>query len=127
MKTKRIFIVDDDRLIQNLLEYTFIGKEGYDVNVYSNAEACIGNLEKKPDVIILDHGFMGKEVTLMTGLEALGKIKELDASIPVIILSAMNNQELISNYYSKGATDYIAKEGFFLNSLFESIENILQK
>lgn len=126
MIENRVFVVDDDRLIQNFLEYTFVGKEGYSVNVFSNAEDCISNLDKKPDIIILDHNFIGKEEELMTGLEALEKIRKTDALVPVIILSKIEDHELISNYFSKGATDYIPKEGFFVNHLFERIDAIFQ-
>jgi len=124
MNEKIIFVVDDDRLIQNLLEYTFVSKEGYSVNVFSNAEDCILNLDKKPNIIVLDHNFIGKEENLMTGLEAIEKIRIIDASIPVIILSNIQNPELIKDYYSKGATEYIPKEGFFINQLFETFERL---
>ena len=126
MREKIVFIVDDDRLIQNFLEYTFIGKEGFSVNVFSNSEDCLNNLHRNPDIIILDHNFIGKEGHLMTGLEALDKIRKVDASVPVIILSTEDDQEIINCYYSRGITEYISKEGYFINHLFEAIDKILK-
>jgi DNA-binding NtrC family response regulator len=35
MTEKKVFVVDDDRLIQNFLEYALLGKGGYEVIVFT--------------------------------------------------------------------------------------------
>jgi two-component system, NtrC family, response regulator AtoC len=127
MTEKKVFVVDDDRLIQNFLEYALLGKGGYEVIVFTTAEECIINLDRKPDIIVLDHSFLGLEEPLMTGLEALEKIRTTNLSVPVIILSSIEDPELIRDYFAKGATEFIIKKGYFINHLFESIEKIIQK
>jgi DNA-binding NtrC family response regulator len=124
MENRLVFVADDDRMIQNFLEYTIINKEGYSVKVFSNAEDCINNLNMKPDIIIMDHDFQEKEKHLMSGMEALVEIKKRDTSIPVIILSQLNDTNLIKSYYSNGATNYISKDGFFINKLYDTFERI---
>lgn len=124
MKEKMVFIVDDDKLIRHFLEYSFIGREGFEVRTFSKAEDCISNLHQSPDCIILDHFFLGKEEALMTGLEALEKIRHVNKAVPVIVLSNIHDKDLINNYFSKGATDYIIKEGFFLNKLFDTFNEL---
>ena len=119
MKEKVIFIVDDDKLIQHFLEYTFIGREGCSVNVFSKAEDCIKNLDKNPDCIILDHYFLGNEGCLMTGLEALHEIRAINKDVPVIVLTNNQDKDLINNYLVNGATSYVIKEGFFINKLLD--------
>ena len=126
MIEKKVFIVDDDRLIQNFLEYALLGKGGYEVSVFPTAEECIMNLDRKPDIIVLDHSFLGKEEPLMTGLEALKKIRSTNSSVAVIILSSIEDSELIREYFEKGATEFIIKKGYFINYIFESIDKILQ-
>ena len=123
MKEKKVFIVDDDKLIRHFLEYSFIGKEGYAVNVFSKAEDCIENLDKRPDYIILDHLFLGNGESLMTGLDALLKIRNIDKTVSVIVLSNIHDNELKCNYLANGATKFILKEGFFLNKLFDTFDN----
>lgn len=125
MKSRLIFVVDDDRLIQNLLEYTICSKEGVEVNVFKSSEDCLQNLEKKPDVIILDHHFISDDKPVMTGLEALVEIRKREKSVPVIILSGQNNETLIEEYYKKGATSYISKKGYFINNLLETCDRVL--
>jgi CheY-like chemotaxis protein len=125
MKNKLIFVVDDDRLIQNLLEYTISSKEGYKVTVFPCSEDCIQNLEKKPDIIILDHHFISKDKPLMTGLEALVEIRKREKSVPIIILSNQNNEQVVQEYIAKGATSYIPKRDYFITSVLETCDQML--
>ncbi len=124
MKEKLIFVVDDDKIIQNFIEYSIIGREGFTTKVFSKAEDCINNLDKNPDCIILDHYYLGQDESLMTGLEALIKIRGINKSVPIIILSNNTDTELISTYIEKGATTYILKEGYFINNLWNTFDNL---
>lgn len=124
-KEKIVFVVDDDRIIQHFLEYSLIGKEGYSVKIFSKAEDCLNNLNLNPDLIILDHSFIGMNEPLMTGLEALIKIRDINSTVPVIVLSQSQDDELINEYVSNGASTYIPKEGTFLNTLIETFEEIM--
>lgn len=126
MKNRLIFIVDDDRLIQNLLEYTIIGKEGYDVKAFKSSEECIRNLDQKPDVIVLDHNFYSEDENLMNGLEALVEIRKIDKTVPVIILTNQEDEKLIKEYYDKGATSYIIKNDYFISTVIDRCEQVLQ-
>ena len=125
MEEKIIFIVDDDKVIQHFLEYSLVGRDGYNVKVFSKAEDCINNLDKNPDCIILDHFYIGKEEPLMTGLEALAKIRDINKSVPIIVLSSNNDNNLISSYISNGATSYILKEGYFINNLWDTFDKLI--
>lgn len=126
MRAKLIFVVDDDRIIQNLLEYTFNSREGYDVMVFSNGEECIQNLTLKPDLIVLDHLFLNNGASMMNGLDVLEEIRKKNKKVPVLVLSSQPSKELIEDFYKKGATSYIGKEDYFIDTLIDSIENILQ-
>jgi CheY-like chemotaxis protein len=126
MKTKLIFVVDDDRIIQNLLEYTFNSKEGYDVMVFPSGEDCILSLSLNPDIIVLDHLFLSNGNSLMNGLDVLEEIRRQNRDVPVIILSNQPSQELINEFYQKGATGYIRKEDYFIDTLLEAIDKILK-
>jgi DNA-binding NtrC family response regulator len=125
MKAKLIFVVDDDRIIQNLLEYTFNSRDGYDVMVFPSGEECIESLSLKPDMIILDHLFLNNEDNLMNGIDVLVEIRKKNRKVPVIILSNQPSQDLINEFYKKGATGYIRKEGYFIDTLIETIEKTL--
>ncbi len=124
MKDKLVFFVDDDKMILNLLEYTFKSRQGLRVKTFFSGEECLKNLYMNPDLVVLDHVFQS-EKSRMNGIETLKRLKKLNKKIRVIILSKHNDESLISEYLKNGATKYIPKENFFIDELIESIEGIV--
>ena len=47
-----IFFVDDDKMILNLLEYTFQSRQDYQVITYTTGEECLENMDQKPRLIV---------------------------------------------------------------------------
>lgn len=125
MNNKFIFIVDDDRIIQNLLEYTFQNRHGYEVKVFSTGEECLKNLDLKPKLIVLDHIFTKNDNVLMSGLDALVEIRKTNKEVDIIILSNQTDQAVIDEFFAKGATTYLSKEGYFIDTLIETIEKMI--
>ena len=52
--SRKIFFVDDDKMILNLLEYTFQSRDEYEVITFQTGEACLENLQQEPNLIVLD-------------------------------------------------------------------------
>ncbi len=115
-----VFFVDDDPMILNLLEYTFKSRSGIDVRTFLSGEECLKSLHEKPDVIVLDHMFPQKGAE--DGLNLLEKIRKHNNNISVIVLSSQQDQSLIPKFIEKGASRYIAKDDYFIDSLIEAIE-----
>ncbi len=122
MSKKLIFFVDDDRMMLNLMEYTFKCKDGYDVKSYFSGEECIDNLKLKPSLIVLDYILGEDDSKVMSGLDTLKKINEQDNKIPVIILSREKNENLIQKFIEYGAKRYVIKDDFFIDTLIETID-----
>lgn len=118
---KLIFFVDDDKVILNLLEYTLNNEYGYEIKSFLSGEECLENLPLKPDLIVLDH-FLNTNVNInMDGLETLITIRHIYKDLPVIILTSVEDDALVSEYLKHGATHYIPKNNFFVDSLIQSI------
>jgi len=97
---KRIFIIDDDVHIGNMLEEILV-KEGYSVlRAYSGTEALMVLINTTPDLILLDLMLPG-----LSGEELLAKIK----NIPVIVVSAKVDIDSKVKLLLDGAVDYITK------------------
>ena len=119
--SKLIFFVDDDRMILNLLEYTISNKQDIDVKTFVSGEDCIKSLYLKPDLIVLDHYFKVNGTAAMDGLEILKIIRKKNKNIPVIILSALEDEKVTIDYKKYGANEYLPKNDYFVDNLLEVI------
>ncbi len=122
MTNKLIFFVDDDKMMLNLMEYTFKCKDGFEVRSYLSGEECVENLFLKPQLIVLDHILGDDESRAMSGLDTLKRITKLNNNIPVIILSREKSNRLIDKFIKSGAKRYIIKDDFFIDTLIETID-----
>ena len=127
LNEKLIFFVDDEKMILNLLEYTIKNKQNYNVKCFLSGEECLASLSENPNLIVLDHYLSKIGNDKLTGLETLEKIKAISPKIPVIILSSQENKELIAQYLLKGASQYISKDDYFVDSLMEAIDTEFSK
>lgn len=120
--SKLIFFVDDDKMMLNLMEYTFKCREGFEVKSFFSGEECIRNLELKPKLIVLDY-YMGKsDGSSLSGLDTLKEIREKGSDIPVVILSREKNPDTIAEFLKYGAQKYVIKDDFFIDTLIDTIE-----
>jgi DNA-binding NarL/FixJ family response regulator len=122
---KFIFFVDDDKMILNLLEYTFKNQDDYDVVCFSSGEECLENLHQKPALIVLDFYFNKQGARRMNGLETLKKIRQQNSEVHVIMLSSQNDKQLIDELLRNGASSFISKDDYFVDSLKEAIQGII--
>ena len=119
---KLIFFVDDDKMMLNLMEYTFNCREGFSVKSYFSGEECVNNLSLNPDIIVLDYILGEADSTTMSGLETMKKIHNVNEKIPVVILSREKDEGLIDEFIKLGAKKYVVKDDYFIDTLVETIE-----
>lgn len=105
----KLFLVDDDALLLKSLELEFLEHADFDIETYPTGEKCLQHLSHNPDIVILDYHLDGIDKTAMNGMETLDKIKEFDASIPVIMLSSQDKIEVAVNCMHHKAADYVVK------------------
>ena len=127
MKSKLIFFVDDDKVINNLMEYTFKSRDNYEVRTYSRGEDCIQNLGLKPDLIVLDFHFNKNVHARLNGLETLKEIVDHDKNIPVFMLTNQDDNDTIEELLQTGARRFIAKDAYFIDELIDAIEKELSE
>ncbi|MBN1949677.1 MAG: response regulator [Bacteroidales bacterium] len=120
---KLIFFVDDDKMMLNLMEYTFKCREGFEVRSYFSGEDCIQNLNLNPELIVLDYYMGGEGEAAMTGLDTLKMINESKQDVSVIILSREKDRDTINEFIKEGAMKYVIKDDYFIDTLIETIES----
>jgi len=123
--SKKIFFVDDDKMILNLLEYTFQSRHDYRVITFRTGEECLRNLDQQPKLIVLDHILAGPGEEGLSGLETLIEIRKWNKEIPVVILTGQGDDALLSEFMENGANRYLTKDDYFIDSLIETIQQMI--
>jgi two-component system response regulator HydG len=101
---KSILIIDDELDIRLLLS-KFLEKNGYEVAATENGTKAIERLKKeRSDLVICDF-----RLPDYTGLEILSKIKIIDPSIQVIIITGYSDVRIAVEALKKGAYEYVTK------------------
>ena len=109
----RILIVEDNNEIQEILR-TLLSEEHEVIQAFSGTEGMIRFEQGDIDLIMLDIMLPGKN-----GDQVLKSIRH-DSSVPVIMLTALSDKKLISQYLLDGANDYIVKP-FDLDEVFARV------
>ncbi|MBL6963834.1 MAG: response regulator [Bacteroidetes bacterium] len=119
-KRPLIFIVDDDPMYHKLISHNLRAENFDNVMVFDSGEDCINNLDKKPDVIILDYEMKG-----INGIQTLKKIKEYNKDIKVILCSSQEEMDVVFDSLKFGASNYVRKNEFAYNKIKFLMKNIL--
>jgi two-component system response regulator AtoC len=117
----RVLVVDDAEGIRSYLA-NLLELKGYDVDTAEDGRRAIALLEggANPDVVILDVMMPG-----LGGLETLEKIREIDAELPVVMLSVVGTASTIVEAMRLGAVDYLGKP-FEEGQLEAALEKVLE-
>ncbi|MEO0236526.1 MAG: sigma-54 dependent transcriptional regulator [candidate division WOR-3 bacterium] len=117
----RILIVEDDKLALDLL-VNFLKKEGYECRGATTAQDALNLMDNLSfDLVLLDI-----RLPDFSGVELLGRIKELNPIIPIIMVSALSDVDVVVETLKKGAEDYIVKP-VILDDLVKKINNALNR
>ncbi|MBU0683970.1 MAG: response regulator transcription factor [Candidatus Omnitrophota bacterium] len=123
MREKLIVIVDDENEIVNTVS-EYLSNKGFKVKGCSDGDTLFKFLtQEKPDLIILDLSLPG-----IDGFEICKtlKAKESLSAIPIIIVSALDEEMNKISGLDSGADDYMVKP-FSLNELNSRIKAVLRR
>jgi DNA-binding response OmpR family regulator len=100
----KILIAEDEPITLATMELRLI-KDGHQVISAENGQDALTRLQEfTPDLVITDI-----MMPFASGLEVLSHVKQLNRSIPVIVLSAMGQENVVLEAFTLGADDYITK------------------
>ncbi|MFZ9840630.1 MAG: response regulator transcription factor [Candidatus Nanopelagicales bacterium] len=119
--TPRVLIVDDEAGIRSLLSET-LSLVGYSTLSAENGMQAMSLLRaEKFDLVLLDIN-----MPLLSGFEAISRIKKLDSHLPVIMVSARQDKSDVIEGLKLGADDYISKP-FNLEELVMRVNALLRR
>jgi DNA-binding NtrC family response regulator len=99
-----ILIIDDESEIRESLQ-TLLEMEGYAVETSETGEDGLSHISERPfDLVLLDLALPG-----MNGMEVLREIRERDAQLAVIMITAYGTVENAVKAMQSGATNFVQK------------------
>ncbi len=117
---KRLLVVEDETNLLRVLELHLAGA-GFAVEKAASAEQALPQIERGGlDLVLTDLKLPG-----MDGLELLARIRLVDASLPVVVMTAYGTVETAVQAMKAGAGDYVLKP-FALDDLVLTIEKVLE-
>jgi DNA-binding response OmpR family regulator len=103
MVSMKILVIDDDSAMTDLLKLVLASTNAEVFAANSGVEGLRLLREKNPSIVILD--LMMPE---MDGLQVTSEIRAF-SSIPILILSVIDNPGLVARALDAGADDYLIK------------------
>src|SRR3981081_2530066 len=109
MAVPRVLIADDQPEILSALSL-ICSAEGFSVATAQSPSALLAKLGKEDfDLALIDMNYHERTQTGAEGLDLLKKIREVDPSIPVIVMTAFSSVQLAVEALQLGAKDFIQK------------------
>ena len=116
-----IYCVEDDESIRDLVGYALRG-QGYGMEGFGCADDFYKGMKKAvPDLVLLDVMLPGED-----GLSILKKIREREANIPIIMMTAKSSEFDVVRGLDLGADDYVTKP-FGIMELLSRIRSVLRR
>jgi FixJ family two-component response regulator len=127
-KNKMVFIVDDDVFYSEILKQELSKLKDVEIETFVSAEDCLLNLNRKPNLIILDFYLDSDNPANMTGHEAIGKIFSSQKDVKVLFVSGTHNETLLEEYKKYRAVDFVlkAQDGEGKNTIRQKVLACLQ-
>ncbi len=106
----RILVAEDNAVNQRLIRRLLV-KQGHHVDIADNGEEAVDVFMEKAgkpgaqfQMVLMDI-----QMPVMDGIEATRRIREIDAGVPIIALTAYAMKGDRKKFLSRGMNDYIAK------------------
>jgi DNA-binding response OmpR family regulator len=115
--SSQIAVVDDDPRIRHLLREELIDA-GFQAQCYSDGFALLDEISTNPpDLILLD-----LMMPQLDGIECLRRIRQAKFTGPVVIFTALSDNEKRQEAEREGGSEYILKP-----DLFDNLERVINR
>jgi DNA-binding NtrC family response regulator len=105
----RILIADDQRDVLEALRLLLKG-EGLESETAASPAGVLAALEKRDfDAVLIDLNYTRDTTSGQEGLDLLARVRELDANLPVIVMTAWGTVDLAVEAMRRGARDFVQK------------------
>ena len=109
-----ILLIEDDEIYAEFIKKALGENKDYKILAFTTAEAALTAINGKlPDVLIIDYNLPG-----MNGIDLYERVKpRLTNDHKVIMLSALDDGNMVLSFIQKGVRDYVIKDENVIESL----------
>jgi DNA-binding NtrC family response regulator len=105
----RILIADDQRDVVEALRL-LLKAEGFESETASSPKGVVAAVGARDfDVVLMDLNYARDTTSGQEGLELLGRIQEMDSTLPVVVMTAWGSVDLAVEAMRRGARDFVQK------------------
>ena len=105
----RILIADDQSDVLKALRL-LLKPEGFQIDTASSVAEIIDSVKTYDfDVVLMDLNYVRGQTSGQQGLDVLSRIKQIDNTLPVIVMTAWSSVELAVEAMRRGARDFMPK------------------
>src|SRR3989454_4100888 len=105
----RVLLADDQPDIREALRL-LLKREGYETQAVGSPVEILAALETREfDAVLIDLNYTRDTTSGQEGLDLLGRIQLMDATLPVVVMTAWGSVELAVEAMRRGARDFIQK------------------
>ena len=117
----KIIVAEDEPLMQKTIALR-LKKDGHEVIATDNGREALALIDtENPDLVITDI-----MMPYASGLEIVGTVKSSGRKLPIIVLTAMGQENVVLEAFQLGADDFIAKP-FSPNELSMRVKRLMVK
>ena len=109
VKAPRILAADDQADVLEALRLLLKG-EGFEIETVTSPSAVVSAVESRDfDCVLIDLNYTRDTTSGKEGLDLLTRLKELDRSLPVVVMTAWGSVDGAVDAMRAGARDYVEK------------------
>src|SRR4026207_2489597 len=102
----KILVADDDPVMRRIIELR-LKKDGHQVSIAADGREAMEHINNGENFDLIITDIM---MPFSSGLEIVGRVKHnVEKKTPVIVLSAMGQENIVLEAFNLGADDYITK------------------
>ncbi len=118
-QVKRVLVVDDTQ-VERKIAAAYLKGENFDVQFAENGRQALEIISDRPPDLVLTDLVMPE----IDGLELVSRIRREHSTIPVVLMTAMGNEETALQALKAGAASYIPKQSL-QKHLVQTIQSVL--
>jgi DNA-binding NtrC family response regulator len=109
MRQSRLLVADDQPDVIEALRL-LLKAEGYEIETASSPRAVVEAVQAREfDLVLMDLNYARDTTSGAEGLDLLSRLRDIDRTLPVVVMTAWASLDLAVEVMRRGARDFVAK------------------